>query len=72
MDGLNDFPRDPFTGVYERGAAVGHSDVKNDTMVFRFKGEVFELPSAKALEVAEWTGYFYEAPIERLREAASG
>jgi hypothetical protein len=45
-------------------------------MNFRFKNEFFTLPTSKALEVASWNGYFYEAPIDDLRkleaEAAGG
>ena len=65
-----------FEALYERGMAYGHSDVKTDTMIFTFKGEKFEFPCAKGLQVARYNGYFYEAKIEDLRrleaEAATG
>lgn len=65
-----------FEGVYERGIAVGESDIKRDVLVFRFRGETFEFPMVKAVQVAKYNGYFYEAPIDELRrleaEAASG
>jgi hypothetical protein len=62
-----DVVSDPYAGVYERGIAVGHSDVKSDTMVFRFRDEKFELPSIDAMRVARYNGYFYEAHIDDLR-----
>ena len=68
--------REPFAGLYDRGVAMGESDVKNDRMIFRFRQEVFELPTEKAHAIARYNGYFYEAPIDELRkleaEAASG
>ena len=58
---------DPYTAMYERGFAYGHSDVKTDTMVFTFKSEKFEFPTTKAFEIVRWNGYFYEANIEDVR-----
>lgn len=54
--------------VHERGIATGHSDVRTDTMTFRFKGETFTLPSLQAIRVAWWNGYFYEARIDDIRK----
>jgi hypothetical protein len=59
---------DAFASVFERGFAVGHSNIKRDTIEFQFKGEFFEFPAAKALTVAKYNGYFYEAPIDALRK----
>jgi hypothetical protein len=59
---------DAFAGVFDRGFAVGHSNIKRDTIEFQFKGEFFEFPAAKALTVARYNGYYYEAPIDALRE----
>jgi hypothetical protein len=65
-----------FDGVYDRGVAMGESDIKRDVMVFRFRQEVFELPLIPAMQVARYNGYFYEAPVDAVRkleaEAASG
>lgn len=67
---------DAFESVYDRGAAVGRSDVISDTMTFRYRDETFTFPSIQARSVAQYNGYFYEAPIDALRrleaEAAGG
>ena len=71
MDGLKRGEGfDAFSALYERGTAYGASDIKNDTMVFIFKGEKFELPSLKAHAAARFNGYFYEIPIVELRKLA--
>ena len=59
---------DAFQSVYERGYAVGHSDIKRDAIVLQYKDEIFDLPTSVALRVARFNGYFYEAPIEALRK----
>ena len=65
-----------FEHVYKRGIAVGESNVRNDKLIFRFRDETFEFPTEKAIHIARYNGYFYEAPIDELRkleaEAASG
>jgi hypothetical protein len=58
----------PFKEVYDRGVAIGHSNITTDAILFRFKDEWFDIPSSKALSVAQWNGYFYEAPIDALRK----
>ena len=59
---------DAFQSVYERGFAVGHSDIRRDAIVLQYKDEIFDLPTVQAMKVARWNGYFYEAPIEALRK----
>ena len=49
------------------GIAFGDSNIRNDTIVFRFRDEVFELPSMQAVKIATHNGYFYEAHIDDLR-----
>ena len=62
--------------VHERGIATGASDVRTDTMTFRFKGETFTFPTRVVWPFARWNGYWYEAAIDDLRkleaEAATG
>ena len=59
---------DSWTTIYNRGVAVGESNVRNDTMTFRFRDEVFELPALVAHPHTYFNGYFVEIPIEKLRE----
>lgn len=60
-----------FDGLYKRGIAVGESNIKTDTMTFRFKSEVFEFPTSRVLpSVAIYNGYFYEASVKALRKLA--
>ena len=73
MDGVS---FDPYTALYERGTAVGFSDVKTDSVAFRFRDEQFQFPSGRVFPYMKWNGYFYEADINELRkleaEAAAG
>lgn len=59
---------EPWRALYDRGCAVGHSNIMNDLMTFRFRDEVFEFPAIKVLALARYNGYFYECPVEKLRE----
>jgi hypothetical protein len=59
---------DSFLGVYDRGYAVGESNIKTDTMRFRFRDETFEFPASAVIpDIATYNGYFYEARVEDLR-----
>ena len=63
----------PFDIAYERGMAVGQSDMKNDAAVFRYKDEVYSLPIIVArahMKDAIDPYYLWEMPIEKLRELA--
>lgn len=60
-------PYDIFDSVYEKGFAVGTGQVKTDTMLFRYRDEVFEFPTLLVHPMADWNGYFYEVPVEKLR-----
>lgn len=57
-----------YADLYDRGIAVGYSDPRNDSMVFRFRDEVIELPIIKCYGVATYNGYFYTAEVEDLRK----
>lgn len=59
---------EPFSSLYEHGFAYGASDIKTDTMIFSFKGEKFELPTSVVHPYTVYNGYFYEIPIDKLRE----
>ena len=61
-------PQDPYQAVYDRGIAVGKSDVRNDTMTFRWRDEVYEFPLLEVHPLAYYNGYFHEIPVEKLRE----
>lgn len=61
-----------FASLYDRGIAVGSADVRNDSVIFRFRDEVFEFPTSKIYHLRfldhGWNGYFYTAPVDKLRE----
>jgi len=66
MDGMS-----IFDAVYESGRAVGDTDIRNDTMIWRWKDEVYEVPLADLPSPATlYNGYFYELPVEKLRRLA--
>ena len=57
-----------YDALYAKGIAVGESNIKADTLVFRWKDEVFEFPTVELIPgIAAYNGYFYEAKVERLR-----
>ena len=63
---------DIYDAVYGRGLAIcNRPDIKTDTMAFRFKDELFQLPTTEIHPHAEWNGYFYTIPIDKLREVAA-
>lgn len=61
---------DSFSAVYDKGHAVGNSNVRDDTMTFRYREEVFDLPTRLLHGVSNWNGLFYQAKVEDLRRIA--
>jgi len=61
-----------FAALYESGMAYGHRpDIKTDTMHFQYRDEEYELPlTTEVWRAVEFTGYFYQMPIKKLREFA--
>ena len=53
--------------VYDRGFAIGVSDIKNDRMNFRFRDEIFAIPTISVVKQAKWNGYWFEIGIDELR-----
>lgn len=62
---------EPHATLHSLGIAVGWSDIKKDALVFEFQKERFELPTIEAFQIAEWNGYFYTAPVIKLRALAN-
>jgi len=56
-----------YEDLYAKGVAVGESDVVNDQIVFRFKEELFEVPTVSTVGIATYNGYFYTAKVDKLR-----
>lgn len=60
-----------YNSLYDKGIAVGHSDVTNDALVFRWRDELFTIPGRYLFgkeAVASHNGYFYEAKVSKLRK----
>jgi hypothetical protein len=68
--GVNGSPFEPHESLYDSGRAFGTSDIKSDTMTFRYREEMFVFPTLRVYGVARFNGYFYEADIEDLRKLA--
>lgn len=62
----------PDEGIYKRGLAIGETNIRTDTMTFRFRDEVYEFPLGEALTVAKYNGYWYEARVKNVRKLALG
>ena len=56
--------------IYDAGRAVCQSDIKTQTMVCRFREEVWEFPIGRTYGVVRYNGYFYEADIDDIRKLA--
>lgn len=61
---------EPNSAIYAKGIAVGHSDIERDGIVFRFRDELFSFRFTPAC--AKYNGYFYEAPVRKLRKLKKG
>jgi hypothetical protein len=66
-----------YDSLYERGIAVGSADIRNDTVLFRYRDETFEFPTSKVYHMKfgpdyGWNGYFYTAPVEQASRAQAG
>ena len=61
--------RDQFSSLYDKGFAVGLSNIKNDTITFTYRDEEFMFPTFNVYPYVEWTGLgFYICPVDKLRE----
>jgi len=62
----------PYESLFRKGVAVGHSDIKTDSVNFIFndKGvcERFTVPTISTVGMATYNGYHYTAKVEKLRE----
>lgn len=58
---------EPHATLHSKGIAVGWSDIKTDSLVFEFRKERFQFPTLEVLPIAEYNGYFYVAPVKKLR-----
>ncbi len=62
---------DPYEGLFERGHAIGYPKISTDSVEFRFRDEWFEFPTIAVVgTIASHNGYFYVAPVKKLRELA--
>ena len=64
-------PQHAYESLYKRGIAVGHSDIRRDSIDFRWRNEFFSFPTFQALTAAHYTGQFYEAKVKTLRKLQS-
>lgn len=58
---------EPHETLHSKGIAVGWSDIRKDSLVFEFRKERFEFPTLEVFSVAKFNGYFYTAPVKKLR-----
>jgi hypothetical protein len=57
-----------YEALYERGIAVGESDIRHDEMHFSYRKEKFTFPTMKVYRYVDFNGYFYTASVDKLRE----
>ena len=57
-----------FEELYDQNIAVGHSNVRNDSIDFRWRKKTWSFPARFVIpEIAIYNGYFYEAKIADLK-----
>ena len=61
--------------AYDKGLAVGIQQIRSDSILFRFKDELWEFPAFYVLgvngkNIAKFNGNYYEAKPSRLRGLA--
>ena len=56
--------------IYKHGIAVGQTNIRTDSMILRWRDEVYEFPLTEALRVARYNGYWYEGKIKDIRKLA--
>ena len=62
---------DPYAALYARGIAVGHSEIRTDSLEFAFRTERFTVPTMCAYgpdAIANYNGLFYTARVDDLRK----
>mgnify|MGYP001602711862 FL=1 len=52
---------------WDRGLAVGQSDIRNDAIDFRFKDERFTFPALEVFDLCKQNGTFYTVKVKKLR-----
>jgi hypothetical protein len=63
-----------YDSLYERGIAVGSADIRNDTVLFRYRDETFEFPTSKVYHMRFGPDeglerlLLHRFPVEKLRE----
>ena len=60
---------DQYAALYERGIAVGQSNIVDETMNFRFRDETFTFPTFRVYPLLDNSHLgFYTVPVDKLRE----
>ena len=57
-----------FGTLYDKGIAIGHSSIRDDTIDFEYRGEHFTFQTVQAHQIATFNGYFYVAKIDDVRK----
>lgn len=61
-------PHEQYEALFARDVAVGHSNIRTDTIDFRFRDETFSVPTVSTIGIGTWNGHFYTTKIKKLRE----
>jgi len=56
--------------LFERNVAVGQSEISTDTLLFRFREEIYSVPTISTVGIATFNGEFYTAKVDKLRTLA--
>jgi hypothetical protein len=60
---------DQFAALYERGFAIGQSNIVDETMTFCFRDETLTFPTFRVYPLLENSHLgFYTVPVDKLRE----
>lgn len=56
--------------IYEHNRAIGIPDIRNDSVIFRFKDELYEFPTSRMPNTEEFGGFMDTIDIKELRKYA--
>lgn len=65
--GWRSFDMNELETLFSRNVAVGKSDIYDDVINFRFREEIFTVPTISTVGIATYNGSFYTAKVDKIR-----
>lgn len=59
-----------FEALFDRNVAVGESEIHSDSVIFRWRDEIWTVPTISTVGIATFNGNFYTAKVDKVRALA--